>query len=191
MKLLFSLIFVLSMTYLSAQKSLVIEANATSSQSNRDLIIASNINTGSTSLARIVVLSGDTTSSEFRTETAISSLAPSYTASPGYAGYGVLANNTNGLILRSSGSTGDIKFLVGGTTISTNTQMTILSNGNIGIGTQNPASKLVVNSGDILINNVSSGVIMKSPNGTCWRLQPTNSGIANFTQLSSCPSNAN
>jgi hypothetical protein len=187
MKFLFSLIFLVGTTYLSAQQHLFIEANGTINGNNRDLIIASNVNAGSASLARIVVLSGDTSASQMQTETALSSLAPSYIASPGYAGYGVLSNNTSGLIMRSASAAGDMKFLVGGGSISNNTMMTILNNGNIGIGTQTPSSRIEINNGDVYINNLNSGVIMKSPNGTCWRFQPTNSGMANFTQLSSCP----
>jgi len=59
-------------------------------------------------------------------------------------------------------------------------------NGNFGIGTSNPKSKLQVESGDIYINSVSSGVIMKSPNGQCWRMTVSNTGTPVFSSVT-CP----
>lgn len=49
-------------------------------------------------------------------------------------------------------------------------------NENVGIGTSDPKSKLQVKNGDIYIENINSGVIMKSPNGQCWRVTINNSG---------------
>jgi len=48
--------------------------------------------------------------------------------------------------------------------------------GNIGIATLAPKAKLQVSEGDIYIEDIGKGVIMKSPNGQCWRYVPDNSG---------------
>jgi hypothetical protein len=49
-----------------------------------------------------------------------------------------------------------------------------------------PASKLSVKGGDINVVDVGKGVIMKSPNGSCWRLTVSNSGQPVFTSVT-CP----
>jgi len=58
--------------------------------------------------------------------------------------------------------------------------------GNIGVGTTLPKSKLEVADGDVYIDQIGAGVIMKSPDGQCWRLSVDNSGNASF-QSTTCP----
>ena len=65
-------------------------------------------------------------------------------------------------------------------------RMTITNSGNIGVGTQSPSAKIQVTNGDVYIENVNKGVIMKSPNGQCWRMTVSNSGEPIFTSIS-CP----
>jgi hypothetical protein len=48
--------------------------------------------------------------------------------------------------------------------------MRIASNGYVGIGTAAPAARLQVADGDVYIEDINNGVIMKSPNGNCWRM---------------------
>lgn len=48
--------------------------------------------------------------------------------------------------------------------------------GLIGIGTNEPFSKLQIEEGDIYITEIGRGVIMKSPNGQCWRFAPNDNG---------------
>lgn len=58
---------------------------------------------------------------------------------------------------------------------------------NLGIGTEQPSAKLEITNGDIYINDLEKGIIMKSPDGKCWRGTLNNSGSLNFVLLESCP----
>ncbi len=64
--------------------------------------------------------------------------------------------------------------------------VTVLKNGNVGIGTADPASKLQVNNGDVYVRDSANGVIVKSPDGNCWRIQVDNSGAVITTSIA-CP----
>ncbi len=56
----------------------------------------------------------------------------------------------------------------------------------LGIGTNQPTAKLQVADGDIYIEDINQGVIMKSPNGQCWRLTIDNNGQLVPTAIN-CP----
>lgn len=58
---------------------------------------------------------------------------------------------------------------------------------NVGINTDNPSSRLQVKDGDIYIEDIDFGIIMKSPNGKCWRGQVDDNGQLNFSELENCP----
>ena len=66
------------------------------------------------------------------------------------------------------------------------TRLTISALGDVGIDTTFPKSKLHVSDGDIYIDDATKGVIMKSPNGQCWRMTVDNSGQPVFTFIT-CP----
>jgi hypothetical protein len=61
--------------------------------------------------------------------------------------------------------------------------MRISNNGNVGIGTTSPASKLTVTGGDIEVTDSASGIILKSPDGTRYRITVTNGGALSSTDL--------
>lgn len=64
--------------------------------------------------------------------------------------------------------------------------MRIISNGNVGIGNTTPGTKLEVGGGDIYVNNSANGVILKAPNGGCWRITVDNAGNLTTTSIN-CP----
>lgn len=66
------------------------------------------------------------------------------------------------------------------------TKLFIGGDGNVGVGTVLPKSKLQVSNGDVYIEDINSGIIMKSPNGQCWRATISNDGQFISTEII-CP----
>ena len=60
------------------------------------------------------------------------------------------------------------------------------ASGNVGIGETTPGAALEVGGGDIYVNGSANGVILKAPNGTCYRITVDNQG-ALTTTATSCP----
>ena len=87
----------------------------------------------------------------------------------------------------SNMSDSQIDFGVGGDYFSpAHIKMSILHTGNVGIGTNVPHAKLQIADGDIYISDINKGIIMKSPNGQCWKGTISNSGILQFYEIT-CP----
>jgi hypothetical protein len=63
------------------------------------------------------------------------------------------------------------------------TRMAITTAGNVGIGTTSPASKLTVTGGDIEVTDSASGIILKSPNGTRYRVTISDLGVLSAASL--------
>lgn len=101
----------------------------------------------------------------------------------------IIARGGSGLIIRSSPDENG-SYVYDGITFQTgaNTpeRMRITGTGLVGIGTTNPKTKLQVTDGDVYVDNASKGIILKSPNGGCWRVTIDDSG--NFVRTAiSCP----
>lgn len=73
--------------------------------------------------------------------------------------------------------------------ISFNSESNYLFNsgGFVGINTVNPEASLHINEGDIYLEDINSGIIMKSPDGKCWRGQLNDDGQLSFSILENCP----
>ncbi len=64
--------------------------------------------------------------------------------------------------------------------------LTILNNGYIGFGTDKPKARIHLEDGDIYLSDIQSGIIMKSPDGQCWRGRLNEQGVLVFTSID-CP----
>ncbi|MBV1923513.1 MAG: thrombospondin type 3 repeat-containing protein, partial [Flavobacteriaceae bacterium] len=62
------------------------------------------------------------------------------------------------------------------------------SGGGVGIGTVTPNSSLEVSDGDIFLNNLHRGIIMKTVSGKCFRYQPSETGNLLGKEIT-CPDN--
>ena len=84
-------------------------------------------------------------------------------------------DNTNSTeaILNMSGNGGIYARTNGGSHI---TFQDFPGNGNVGIGTASPASKLTVDTGDVEVIGDTNGVILESPDGTRYRVTVANGG---------------
>ncbi len=69
---------------------------------------------------------------------------------------------------------------------NSNYVFSITNSGNVGIGTTTPTSALEVANGDIKIDSIGSGIIMKSPSGSCFRITINNAGTLTPTAIT-CP----
>jgi len=68
-----------------------------------------------------------------------------------------------------NGSGGSVSYTVG--------QIVYTSNSGVsGSSEENPNSRLQIANGDVYLSDPESGVILKSPNGQCWRLTVNNNG---------------
>ncbi|PLX20066.1 MAG: hypothetical protein C0599_09820 [Salinivirgaceae bacterium] len=148
----------------------------------RQFIQLHNINNSNTSSVSMNFLSG--------TENNIAGgsigvCAYSYEGNPKLKGFTYLYSQYSGLALRAVGERGVIKFNTQGNGDEFE-RMRIDSVGNIGIGTTNPKAKLQVTNGDIFISDISKGIIMKSPDGNCWRGVLDNTGNLTFSTID-CP----
>lgn len=105
-----------------------------------------------------------------------------------YADFGQLENRGGGLNLVAHNETGVLRFFTDHDPITNYPleRMRLSSDGNFGIGTTDPASKIQVTGGDVFIEDINSGVIMKSPNGSCWRMTINDDGSVKTTSVP-CP----
>lgn len=93
--------------------------------------------------------------------------------------------NSNGGF-QFAAANGVLRFHTGGFADENTERLRIALNGNIGVGTSAPAAKLQIANGDVYIENVNNGVIMKSPDGSCWRMTVSNAGAPVLTKIN-CP----
>lgn len=108
--------------------------------------------------------------------------AYSYNATPALSGCTYLLSKFRGIAMRAISPSGNIKFITGGNDMQ-HERMRIDSIGNVGVGNSVPASKLHITDGDVYIDDIENGIIMKSPDGTCWRGKLNDMGQLNFRAM--------
>ena len=108
-----------------------------------------------------------------------------------YSGIGVLDSSLAHTTYRfDNGSAVEISPPAGTHPLSVRTAGTtrfqVSSNGNVGVGTAAPASRLQVSGGDVYVNTIGNGLIQRSPNGSCFRLTVSNAGALSAVAIA-CP----
>ncbi|MBT28134.1 MAG: hypothetical protein CMO01_00630, partial [Thalassobius sp.] len=159
---------------------LSIEGNTTGLADDRTLLNLRNSSTDFGSMARITMRAG-ASGNHLR----LLHISSSYAQSR-YSDFGQVVSNGSGLVLGAFNSSGIIKFETGSDGEFPYERMRIDNTGNVGIGTEQPKAKLEVTDGDVYINDVNKGIILKSPNGNCFRVTIDNNGEFVKTQIA-CP----
>ena len=184
MKQIFFLLFFFACLSSYSQSSRVaIETDAPSGDERFQLDLRNNSNSN---LSASVIRMFTGTNSNL-VESGIRNFPSSYDAVTGYAGYMTLSNDRSGLIFRADQSNSNMLFLLGGFPIDQHQKMILTSDGNLGVGAFSPTSRVQVKGGDIYLEDIGTGVIMRSPDGSCWRMTVTDVGSADFEKLVSCP----
>jgi hypothetical protein len=80
----------------------------------------------------------------------------------------------------------DVNTLTGASPSIGNKVVAIKITGEFGIGTTDPKARLEVANGDVYISEIDRGIIMRSPDGQCWRGTLDNQGSLRFAPID-CP----
>lgn len=171
-------------TYCFGQPKLELTINDNGSE--RTIASLTNENNSNLSAISLSLISG---SGSGEAKANFTTFGENYTATAGFGGYTALSNFNNGFIFRSTEAGGFIRMITGGSNIG-NTRLLIADNGNVGLGSSTPSSKLHIQQGDIYLDgntNNASGIIMESPNGTCYKVTIDNSGSLSSSALPNCP----
>ena len=162
------------------ETKLRIEGNV-STGDDRAFIRLRNTNTGNRATVSLTLESNDKNYG-----TALGFTSDSYSGIPDFNKMGVISTNGKGFSIYSSSDYGSLRFYTNVDQNGIIERMRIDAEGNIGIGTKRPAAKLEVANGDIYISDIKKGIIMKSPDGNCWRGKVDNYGKLVFNKIV-CP----
>lgn len=174
----------------STNNFLTIEGEEKASNFNPDLRYFLKLNNKSDHSSSVVVMEMTSGTNSGKTSLAHHSSTYYFPGLDEFADFGQLHSRGAGLILRSGSAEnpyGVIKFMTGVTYPGGSIErMRVDATGNIGIGTQAPKSKLQIHSGDVYLDDATKGIILTSPNGSCWRVTVDDSGNLSRTGIT-CP----
>ena len=165
---------------LSSEYPLELKTNSIGQSNNRYLIALSNSSTDNYATTKIIFKSADANVGVGTIGLNNSSYAYNNNAST----FVIASSATNGLQLHTEKS--KIAFNIGKDDNQNKEKMVLNASGNLGIGTKTPNSKLQITDGDIYITDVNKGVILTSPNGSCFRMTVSNAGTPVVTAIT-CP----
>jgi hypothetical protein len=148
---------------------------------NRASIRLRNTDTGNKASVSLALESNDKSYG-----TAFAFTSDSYLAIPDFNKMGVISTNGKGFSIYSTSNYGSLRFYTNVDQNGIIERMRINEEGNIGIETKEPGAKLQIADGDIYVSHINRGIIMKSPDGNCWRGSLDNNGRLTFNKIS-CP----
>ena len=169
---------------------LMLEHSA-SSGDGRYILRLNNPSTGSGSLAGIILDAGS--SSDNDGNLFLEMLSETYQTVSGYEDFAQIRGSGGGLVLRASDAIGSgnepvIRFQTQTIPPANGAydRMIITHDGDIGIGTTTPQTQLPLSNGDFYLDNSANGVIIKSPNNSCWKITVDNTGALTTISVT-CP----
>jgi hypothetical protein len=166
----------------SPTRKLQIETNSDYRDYSRDLILLRNLSSGTHAYTGINLRSDD-----YNYGLGISFTSSNYSAIEDMKSSASINTNGKSLSISTSSENGSIRFLSNPYQSGLIEMMRLDVNGKLGLGTKTPHAKLEIADGDVYIDNCNNGIIMKSPNGQCWRGNINDEGVLEFVSVP-CPS---
>jgi hypothetical protein len=150
--------------------------------SERDFIFLDNQSNANLSNVAITLTAGNPTLQD-RPLTRLVHCSPTYTGVPGNNGRGILQHKGgNGINILSTPELSTIKIKIGYDGVVP-TELASFQKSNFVFSTEGGIRS---NAGDVYIEEIGKGVIMRSPNGNCWRVTVSNNGSFVSTSVG-CP----
>lgn len=99
-----------------------------------------------------------------------------YSEIPGFKGMTAIRAPGSGFSVLSESVKGSVRFYTTDVEDELYERIRIASDGNVGVGTENPESKVHVKGGDVYIEDFNRGVILTSPSGKHFRITVDDNG---------------
>jgi hypothetical protein len=147
----------------------------------RDLLLLRNLSSSNTSYTGLNLRADD-----YNYGLGISFTSSNYNLISDFNQVASILTNGRALALSCSSTNGSIRLFTNPDGNGIIERLRITSEGYLGVGTITPAAKVEVADGDIYISDINKGIIMKSPDGHCWRGTLDYAGSLQFSSIP-CP----